>query len=149
MLLVMAVGIGLIEQHFGITLSLVATSLVVETLIGAGLSIPMGFTAIPGAVIPAIANLAPVPLILTSLDTLIRRIGWLRKKFQKVQKSSTRYEKYGFWVLAALTPFLGAYVAALIGTALRWRSWRVFTSVAIGNLAAAFFVTLGGHALFH
>jgi hypothetical protein len=140
--------VGLLQGKWAATLSIVTSSLLLEVLVGAAGSIPLGFDPYSGALIAACSNLAPVPLLLVLFDTIAEEWKWFQRRMSKAAKWSAKYGKYGVWVLAPLAPFLGAYVCVAIGIGLRWRPVLIFATISLGVIVSAFLTTFGGNLLF-
>jgi hypothetical protein len=148
LLLVLSFVPGALQGKLTLALPLVTSSLLLEVVIGAAGSIPLGFDPVSGALIAALANLAPVPALLVLFEQLVNRWGWLNRKLQKSGKWSDKYGKYGVWVLAPLSPFFGAYACVAIGVGLRWNALLIVTSISAGVVVSAFLTTFGGGFLF-
>lgn len=142
-----ALFIGMAEQKLWSTLSLIGTSIAFEAQPAALASIPLGFSPWSGALISIFANLIPIPLLILSLDYLIERFHWLRRKLKRAEKWSDKYGKYGVWCLVFLSPLLGAYVSIALGVVMRWRATLVILAVMIGMCISTFVIAFGGHGV--
>lgn len=147
-LLLLSFLAGAVQGKLALALPLVTSSLLLEVVIGAAGSIPLGFDPVSGALVSALANLAPVPALLVLFEQLVDRWTWLNRKLQKSANWSDKYGKYGVWVLVPLSPFFGAYACVAIGAGLRWHPLLIFTSISLGVLVSAFLTTFGGGFLF-
>src|SRR5699024_403683 len=126
------------------TTSVVIPSILLEVIIGAAASVPIRFDPFAGAIIAALGNLVPAPLLLTSFDVIVRKWTWLGKKLKKADKLSVKYGKYGVWMLA---PFIGVYVGVAVGIILRFRPLLIFMSLSLGVIIAALVTTYGGDGI--
>ncbi|GAX89455.1 small multi-drug export protein [Effusibacillus lacus] len=147
LLLGIAAGIGLLQGNWAAAASVIASSLLLEVVIGAAGSVPLGFDPVSGATVAAASNLAPVPLLLAAFERLVSKWRWFRRKAEKAEKWSKKYGKYGVWVLAPMAPLLGAYVCVAIGIGLRWQPVMTFVSITVGVVVSAFLTTFGGNWL--
>ncbi len=143
----MAFGIGMIQGKSVLALSLIGISIVLEAQPAAVASIPMGFHPMSGALISILANLVPIPLMMLTFDQIVARWSWVNRKLKRAEKWSEKYGRYGVWVLALLSPFIGAYLCVVIGCGMRWPLVRMFISVTVGVVASACFITFGGHVV--
>ena len=127
----------------------VLSSMVLEVLIGAAASVPLGFHPLTGAIVATLSNLAPAPILIVSFDVLVQRWKWLHKKLGKIERFSRRFEKYGLVGLALVSPFTGVYVACGVGITLRYRPFAILLALTLGTIATALVVTYGGHFIKH
>ncbi|QQE81316.1 small multi-drug export protein [Alicyclobacillus sp. SO9] len=143
-----AVFLGFIQGKLVATFSLIGTSIVLEAQPAAVASLPLHFHPFSGAVISILGNLVVVPVFSFTIEEIINRWKWIRKKLQKTERWSHTFEKYGAWALIPLSPVLGAYVCIGVGHLLRWKRRRVLTNVLIGMVVSTFAITYGGHSIF-
>lgn len=139
--------IGLSAGKLMSTISLLGTSILFEAQPAAVASLPLGFHPFSGAVISILGNLILLPILMLTLEEIVNRWTWFRRKLQKANKWSEKYGKYGVWVLILLSPIVGAYVCVGIGYAMRWRPGLVLCSVLIGVVISSFFITYGGESV--
>ncbi len=142
-----AMWLGLAHGGPTLTLSLIGVSLLLEAQPAAVASIPLGFSPFMGAAISILANLIPIPLMMLTFDQVIRNWPWMRRRLRRADRWSSKYGRYGVWVLSVLTPFLGAYLCVVVGFGLRWHAIRIFASVTLGVVASTFLIAYGGHWL--
>lgn len=139
--------IGFFEHKLIATISLVGTSIALEAQPAAVASLPLRFHPFSGALISILGNLIPIPALVLTLDEIINRWAWVRRRLQKAELWSQKYGKYGVWVLVPLSPILGAYVCIGIGYIMRWSRRLVLCSVLIGMFLSSFVITYGGESV--
>jgi uncharacterized membrane protein len=139
--------IGFFEHKLVATISLVGTSIALEAQPAAVASLPLRFHPLWGALISIFGNLILIPVLVFTLDEIINRWAWVRRRFQKVEVWSNKYGKYGVWVLIPLSPILGAYVCIGIGYIMRWSPRLVLLSVLVGMFVSSFIITYGGESI--
>lgn len=144
-----ALAIGLLERKGVATVSVIGTSIVLEAQPAAVASLPFRFHPLSGALISILGNLIAIPVLMLTLDEILQRWNWIRRRLKKAEKWSAKYGKYGVWVLVPLSPVLGAYVCIGIGYLMRWRPRLVLSSVVIGMIISSFVITYGGETVVH
>ncbi|WP_236025832.1 small multi-drug export protein [Alicyclobacillus suci] len=144
-----ALLIGILEGKLLSTISLIGTSIVFEAQPAALASIPLRFHPLSGALISILANLISIPLMVLTFNEIMERWKWVKRKLQKAEKWSSKYGKYGVWILTLLSPLLGAYVSIAVGFAMRWDVRLVLTSVLIGMIGSSFLIAYGGESVAH
>ncbi|MFB5191857.1 small multi-drug export protein [Alicyclobacillus fastidiosus] len=144
-----ALCIGVVEGKLVSTISLIGTSLALEAQPATLASLPLRFHPISGALISIFANLIPIPMLMLTFEEIIARWSWFRRKLQKTEVWSAKYGAYGVWILALLTPVLGAYVCIGIGYAMRWDGRAVFCCVLVGMVSSSFLIAYGGDSIAH
>src|SRR5690625_1160043 len=147
LIFITAIALGTFIKGWAATTSVVIPSILLEVIIGAAASVPIGFDPFAGAIIAALGNLVPAPLLLTSFDVIVRKWTWLGKKLKKADKLSVKYGKYGVWMLAPLAPFIGVYVGVAVGITLRFRPLLIFMSLSLSVIIAALVTTYGGDGI--
>ena len=146
-LLLLAFGIGIFSHGWTATASVVISGMVLEVVVAAVASIPLGFDPLSGALIAAISNMILAPFLLASFDVIINKSAWLKRKLTRAEKIGDKYGKYGVWILAPLAPFIGVFVGIAVGAALRFRPLNILISLGLGVIIAAFLTTYGGDGI--
>jgi len=142
-----AILIGFIEDKLISTVSLIGTSIILEAQPAAVASLPLRFHPFSGALISILGNLIPIPVLMLTFDEIINRWKWVERKLQKASVWSSKYGKYGVWVLIPLSPVLGAYVCIGVGYMMRWNPRFVLSSILIGMFLSSFIITYGGDSI--
>lgn len=137
--------LGLVHEGLKATLWLIGISIILEAQPAAAASIPLGFHPLMGAMVSILANVILIPIIILTFDEL-KRWKWVNRKLERAGRWTSKYGRYGVWILTPLSPFLGAYVCLALGLGLQWPQSRVLISVAVGMIVSSCIVAYGGHA---
>lgn len=144
-----AIVVGVLAGKPVAAISVIGTSIVLEAQPASFASLPLRFHPFTGAVISILGNLILLPVLVLTLEEIIGRWAWVRRKLEKASKWSDKYGKYGVWVLVPLSPVFGAYVCIGIGYLMRWRPKLVLIAVIIGMIVSSFVITYGGESVAH
>lgn len=139
--------IGVSQRSVVATLSLIGTSIALEAQPAAAASIPLRFHPFFGALVSILANLIVIPIMMFAFNEIVHRWTWARGRLRKAEKWSTKYGRYGVWILTPLSPVLGAYVCITVGYIMRWNVVLVLSSVLIGMISSSFIIAYGGHVI--
>lgn len=131
------------------SLSVVGTSLILESQPAAAEAVVLRMPPLLSAGISLLANLAPLPFITVGLRTILGHWKWAQKHVQKAQKWAARLERYGSPALIVAAPFLGAYMCFALGHTIGWTSRNIWTYTLIGMFASVFAISYGGHWVAH
>lgn len=139
-----AIGLGVMMHGWGPTLSLMGTSIVLESQPAAVASIALGFSPWVGGVVSLMSNLIAIPFLIVLYPWILHHWRWARKKVRRTERWMRRHMRYGVFMLTPVAPFFGAYVSITVGYGLGWRLRSVVLATLTGTILSVALIVFGG-----
>ncbi len=140
--------IGYLMRGSLLTLSVMSTS-IVNAIAGASAAVVAGFNPWMGALISSLTHLSFLPFLLFSFNDLVERWKWFQRKLVHIDKVSSKYKKYGVWLLIPLSATAGIEVSVGVGVTLRFNVVLVLLSILCGVFSSTILTTMTGEGLKH